>query len=59
MMERIENLINVIDYIISSKRRRHLAGGLLLGLSSFFGVIAITAMTLSIEDEGKENEEDE
>lgn len=58
MAERLEKLIGMIDYIISSKRRRHLAGGLLLGLSSFFGVIAITAMTLSIDEEGKENDDE-
>ena len=45
-MENFESLITVIDYSLDSKRKRHIAGGILLSISLLFGGLAFTAMTL-------------
>lgn len=50
-MERLEELISTIDYILESKRRRHIVGGILLSISLLFGGLAVT--TITIKPEGK------
>ena len=52
-MENFENIIGNLDYILNSKRKRHITGGLLLSLSVLFGGLALTVMTI------KEDEDDE
>ena len=32
-MERFEELISALDYVLESKRRRHIVGGVLLSIS--------------------------
>lgn len=49
-MERIENLISVLDFTLDTKRKRHITGGILLSISLLFGGLALTAMTLKTED---------
>lgn len=49
-MERIENLISVLDFTLDTKRKRHITGGILLSISLLFGGLALTAMTLKMED---------
>ena len=53
-MERIANLISMLDYVVDSKRKRHITGGLLLSAALLFGSMAITIM--SIKDEEDDNE---
>lgn len=50
-MTSLENLISVLDYILNSKRKRHIAGGILLSASALFSGLAITVMTIKSEDE--------
>ena len=52
-MESIANLISMLDYVVDSKRKRHITGGLLLSAALLFGM-AITIM--SIKDEEDDNE---
>lgn len=40
----------MIDRSLSTKKRRHLAGGILMSVSLFFGGLAITIMTLKTEE---------
>ena len=49
-MRDVENLITDLDYILDSKRKRHIAGGILLSISALFGGLAITIMTIRNED---------
>ena len=49
----IENLVSVLDVTLENKRKRHIAGGLLLSISLLFCGMAITVMTLS---ENKDHE---
>lgn len=53
-MDFIENLISAMDYILDTKRKRHITGGVLLSVSVLFGGLALTVMT--IKREGGENE---
>lgn len=53
-MDRIESFMELIDYITSSTKRKHIVGGLLLSISFFFAGIATTMMTM--RDKEKEEE---
>ena len=52
-MDGIGNFISMMDYILDTKRKRHITGGgILLSASLLFGGLALTVMTI-------QNEEDE
>lgn len=53
----IENFLMIVEGLLTTKRRRHLTGGILISLSALFGGLAVTALTVRPEEE-KENEED-
>lgn len=53
-MNGIENLIGMLDYILDTKRKRHITGGILLSVSALFGGLAITVMTIKNEEDGYE-----
>lgn len=44
-MDGIGNFISMVDYILDSKRKRHITGGILLSASLLFGGLALTVMT--------------
>lgn len=44
----------MIDHSLSTKRKRHIAGGILMSISFLFGGLAITIMTLKTEDDNSE-----
>lgn len=45
------NMISMLDYVLNTQRKRHIATGLLLSVSMLFGGLALTAMTVKVEDE--------
>ena len=47
----------MLDYSLNTKKKRHLAGGILMSISLLFGGLAITVLTL--KQEKKEQEEHE
>lgn len=51
-MDGIGNFISMMDYILDTKRKRHITGGILLSASLLFDRLALTVMTI-------QNEEDE
>ena len=51
-MDGIGNFISMMDYILDTKRKRHITGGILLSASLLFCGLALTVMTI-------QNEEDE
>ena len=51
-MDGIGNFISMMDYILDTKRKRHITGGILLSASLLFGGLPLTVMTI-------QNEEDE
>ena len=46
-MEGLENLISMLDYVLDTKRKRHITGGILLSVSMLFGGLALTVMTIN------------
>ena len=48
--------VSVLDNILNSKRKRkrHIAGGILLSVSLLFGGVAFTALSIGTEDEDSE-----
>ncbi len=55
MTDYIEHLISMLDYVLDSKRKRHISGGLLISMAMLFGGLAFTAMTVTNEED--ENDE--
>lgn len=53
-MDRIDMTVSVLDNILNSKRKRHIAGGILLSVSLLFGGLAFTALSIGMEDEDSE-----
>ena len=42
-------LLTTLDYSLDTKKKRHLAGGILMSISVLFGGLAFTVMTLKTE----------
>lgn len=53
-MDRLEGILSMLDYSLNSKRKRHLAGGILMSVSLLFGGLAITIMTVKTEEQESE-----
>mgnify|MGYP003301867090 CR=1 FL=1 len=48
-MERFDALLSMLDHILNTKKKRHLAGGVLMSASLLFGGLAVTVLTLKEE----------
>ena len=55
-MDGIGNFISMMDYILDTKRKRHITGGILLSASLLFGGLALTVMIMTIQNEEDEDE---
>lgn len=53
-MNRLEAFLTVLDYSLDTKKKRHIAGGILMSISILFGGLAFTVMTLKTEDSESE-----
>ena len=56
-MNRLEGVLASLDYLLGNKRKRHLIGGVLMSTSLLFAGLAVTVMTLKVEKENEENNE--
>lgn len=54
-MYQLESILEVIEEILNIKRKRHIAGGILISLAVLFGGLAATALTIRPEE--KENDD--
>lgn len=45
-MEFIESVIVMLDEVLDTGRKRHIAGGILLSMSLLFGGLSVTVMTI-------------
>lgn len=50
-MEGLDNIIAMLDYMLNTRRKRHIIGGILISMSALFGGLAITAITIKPEDD--------
>lgn len=51
MIQTFEAIVQILDYTLNSRRKRHITGGILLSVSMLFSGLALTAMTLRPEEE--------
>ncbi|BDE86952.1 hypothetical protein CE91St42_14100 [Oscillospiraceae bacterium] len=56
-MDGLANLISMLDYVLDSKKKRHITGGILLSVSLLFGGLALTVMTINTDDNEEETED--
>ena len=49
-MDRLEEIMSRLDHSLNTRKKRHIAGGILLSVSLFFGGLAFTIMTLKTEE---------
>jgi len=45
-VDQLENFICSVDYMLNTKRKRHITGGILLSISMLLGGLALTVMTI-------------
>ena len=45
-MDGLETIVDMLDYILKSKAKRHIIGGVLISASLTFGCLAVTVMTM-------------
>ena len=57
-MNRLDGIMTSLDYLLNSKRKRHIMGGILMSASLLFAGLAITIVTLKHE-ENKNDKNDE
>ena len=48
-MDYMDALIEALDGMLNTKRKRHIIGGILLSASGLFGGLAVTVFTISNE----------
>lgn len=56
MVENIDDVVSTIDYAISTRRKKHIMGGLLMSVALLFGGLAFTVFTIKSEESGKEDD---
>lgn len=50
-MDYLDNLLTTLDYILNSKRKRHIVGGILISMSTLFAGLAATVMSIKEYDD--------
>lgn len=50
----IGNFLSILDNMLDTEKKRHIAGGILLSISMLFGGLALTVMTTKMEMEAYE-----
>lgn len=55
-MDQFESFVSTLDYVLNTKRKRHITGGILLSASLLFGGLALTVMTIR-NDDGEDDDE--
>ena len=53
-MDRLEAILASLDYALNTRKKRHIAGGVLMSISLLFGGLAFTVVTLKTEEQYNE-----
>lgn len=56
-VNRLEGILTMLDYTLNTKKKRHIAGGILMSISVLFGGLAVTVMTLKLEEKEERDEQ--
>lgn len=57
-MESFANLVSMLDYVLNTRRKRHIAGGALLSAALLFGSLAITVISITDTDDAEEDSDE-
>lgn len=49
-MDHVKNLMSTIEHLINTKVKKHIVSGVLFSASVFLGGLAVTVMSIKIED---------
>lgn len=49
-MDRLGEILSMLDDALDTRKKRHVAGGILMSISLLFGGLAVTVMTMKTED---------
>lgn len=55
-MDRLEEILSVLEFTLNTRQKRHIAGGVLMSISLLFGGLAVTIITLKMEDNEDEQQ---
>lgn len=55
-MERAKRIIATLEHLVSTSKKKHIVGGILLSTSIFLGGLALTVMSAKIEETSDEEE---
>ena len=53
-MERLDALLSILDHALNTRKKRHIAGGVLMSISLLFGGLAFTVVTVKSEEKNDE-----
>lgn len=56
-MDTLRRFMATVEHILDTEKKRHVAGGILLSASIFFGGLALTVMTTKIEENDYEQQD--
>lgn len=49
-MEKLERILSMLDRSLNTKKKKHIAGGVLMSISLLFGGLALTVVTMRQEE---------
>lgn len=55
-MDHAKKFIATLEHLLSTKKKRHIVGGILLSASIFLGGLALTVMSTKVEENIDEQE---
>ena len=53
-MDGIEEILSVLEESLNTRKKKHIVGGILMSVSLLFGGLAITIITIKMEDDEDE-----
>ena len=56
-MNRLEGFIVTLDYVLNTKRKKHITGGILMSMSLLFAGLAVTVLSLKTENKEDDDEQ--
>jgi hypothetical protein len=58
-VEKLGRILSMIDHSLNTKKRRHIAGGILMSISLLFGGLAVTVLSVKTDPNEEQNDSGE
>lgn len=55
-MYRLEEILSMLDSSLNTRKKRHIAGGVLMSIALLFGGLSLTIITLKTEEDQTDEE---